>query len=179
MIAAVTLVCIASANADEEKSPPREKPTQDEILARYRIEQHKLISDLVLTINTADLDEVHGEDELSQAIGMLGFLRAKEGAHAICNVIDYKYIATSKARRNGGITVAALVSIGKPASLEAVERLRTEKSEERIALFVMVIVGVEGVDLGREMVRLAISKERDEEKRKRLTAALKLFRSDK
>jgi hypothetical protein len=177
--ATMMLFALACAKADDDKSPPKKKETQREVVSRHQSEQQKLISDLVLTINTANLKEVHGDDELSEAIEMLGFLRAKEGARPICNVIDYTYISTPKVRRNGGITVKALVRIGKPASLEAVERLATEKSEERIEMFVMVITGVEGVDLGREMMKLAISKETDPEKKKRLKAALELFKSEK
>lgn len=76
----------------------------------------------------------------------------------------------------------ALVQIGKPASLESIERLASEKFTEsdngklgRSELLLKVVCTVEGDDVARFMLQNAIDKEQDKDKKANLTAALELL----
>jgi hypothetical protein len=117
-----------------------------------------------------------------EAILALGDYRAIEGVEPLLGQIDVLFLQTTEGGRLGKdrIVIESLGKIGKPASRAAVEYLAKnkdkEKQAERARLYVRVIALVEGVDLGKEMVRLAFEKEKDAERKARLKEALGLFK---
>jgi len=127
-----------------------------------------------------ELKDVSGEasvgSRLYYAVLMLGDLRAPEGAQPLLDLIDLKFPrwGSTIAPEDRDI-IQALVQIGKPASTGAVEYLANDKSSKRAPMYVRVIAQVEGIELGKVMVRLAADKEKDPEKRDRLQAAIALF----
>lgn len=117
------------------------------------------------------------------AIRMLGELRAVEAVDLLLDRID---VRTERIGSElfifadaDGFVVDALQKIGKPSSIKAIEYLAKDKSSERAKMYVRVITLVEGVDIGKEMVRLAIEKEMDPQKKERLQKALPLFKLQK
>jgi hypothetical protein len=75
-----------------------------------------------------------------------------------------------------------LVRIGKPASLECLKRVASEKFPEskdgalgRRELLLMVVQQVEGDEVAKFMLQRAIEKEQDKDKKANLTAALALL----
>lgn len=114
---------------------------------------------------------------LSFAIRMLGDLRAVEAVQPLINIVDLQFskvmgLATTE---DDSEVIQALVKIGKPASTKAVEYLAGDKSSKRAPRYVRVIAQVEGIELGKVMVRLAAVKEQNPEKKARLEAAIALF----
>ena len=67
-------------------------------------------------------------------------------------------------------------SEGGGAELNRLSLPLSDKSKDRARRYVRVIRLVEGIDLGKEMVRLAAEKEQDPAKKARLKAALELFK---
>jgi len=113
---------------------------------------------------------------LYYAVLMLGDLRAVEGAQPLLDIIDMRFPhwGSTRAPEDPDI-IQALVKIGKPASTGAVECLANDKSSKRALMYVRVIAQVEGIELGKVMVRMAADKENDPEKKARLQAAIGLF----
>jgi len=110
------------------------------------------------------------------AVRMLGDLRAAEAAQPLLDNIDLRFPGVTTSYSPEVDEVArALAKIGKPASTGAIERLASDKSSERAPMYVRVIARVEGIELGKVMVRLAADKEKDPEKKARLQAAIALF----
>ena len=116
-------------------------------------------------------------DQLWYAIRLLGDLRASEGVEPLLDVIDIQFerVSTPGGPKDG-VVIQSLVTIGKPASKKSLEYLGNDKSKERAKMYVRVIAVVEGIDLGREMVRLAAEREKDPAKYARLQRALELFK---
>ena len=113
---------------------------------------------------------------LHYAVRMLGDLRAAEATQLLMNVIDLRFPGPVSTRApEDSEVIQALVQIGKTASTGAVEHLANDKSSKRAPMYVRVIAQVEGIELGKVMVRLAADKEKDPEKKARLEAAIALF----
>jgi len=118
------------------------------------------------------------EGRIAYAIRMLGDLRAPKAVQALLDIIDFQFTVTGMARLEppkDAQVIQALIQIGKPASTGAVEYLANDKSSKRAPMYVRVIAQVEGIELGKVMVRLAADKEKDPEKKARLEAAIGLF----
>jgi hypothetical protein len=113
---------------------------------------------------------------LQTALAMFGTIRAPEGVEPLLELIDLETRATGGIQVTDSMVIRALAKIGKPASIGAVASLSGDKSKDRARRYVRVIVLVEGVDLGKEMVRLTAEKEKDPAKKDRLQAALELFK---
>jgi hypothetical protein len=117
-------------------------------------------------------------DPEAVAIRMLGELRAVEAVDILLDRIDVQTIVVGSEATifpGYGVVPAALTSIGKPASTRAVEYLASDKSKERSKQYCRVIIGVEGYELGREMLRLAAAREKDPAKRTRLESGVQLI----
>ena len=147
--------------------------------SKLREERTHTIGALLLLVN--ELKDSAAESEkntrLYFAIRMLGDLRAAEAAQPLLDLIDMRFpgwISDLRAPEDPE-TIQALVNIGKPASTGAVEYLANDKSSKRAPMYVRVIAQVEGIELGKVMVRLAADKEKDPEKKARLEAAIGLF----
>ena len=118
------------------------------------------------------------EGRIAYAIRMLGDLRATKAAQALLDIIDFQFTFTGTVSFDiprDSLVIQALIQIGKPASTGAVECLANDKSSKRAPMYVRVIAQVEGIELGKVMVRLAADKEKDPEKKARLEAAIALF----
>jgi hypothetical protein len=115
---------------------------------------------------------------LAFTVRMLGVLRAAEAAQPLLDIIDslryYPGYGGTEAPKDSEV-IQALVQIGKPASTKAVEYLANDKSSKRAPMYVRVIAQVEGIELGKVMVRMAADREKDPEKKARLQAAIGLF----
>ena len=78
-------------------------------------------------------------------------------------------------RTVGSVAGDALVRIGKQGSKAAVIALRDKGSERRASLLVAVIVAVEGKEVGKYMVEIALKKEETEEGKANLRKALDIL----
>jgi hypothetical protein len=142
-------------------------------------ERTQTIGALLLLVNELK-DSPEGtlqNGRLCFAIRMLGDLRAAEAAQPLLDLIDMRFPGFVSDTRSpeDPETIQALVNIGKPASTKAVDYLASDKSTKRAMMYVRVIAQVEGIELGKVMVRLAADKEKDPEKKARLLAAIALF----
>ncbi len=111
------------------------------------------------------------------AVYTLGKLQAVEAVVPLLDIIETENVRAFKTVANQDRNVIqALVSIGKPASQQAIHYLARDKSSDRARMYVRVIARIEGVRLGREMVRFAAEDEKDPGKKSRLQTALDLFK---
>lgn len=113
-----------------------------------------------------------------EAMRSLGQLRADEAVWCLLDVIDLQYtrffLGTSNLKDREPIH--ALSQMGKFASRSAVRRLAMDDCDNRARMYVRVIANVEGVHLGREMVKYAADLEEDEAHKARLEKAVDLFK---
>jgi len=149
-----------------------------ELHRKLQEERNHTIYGLLLVFK--ELKDVSGEatvgSRLYYAVLMIGDLRAVEGAQPLLDIIDLRFSrwGSTIAPKDRDI-IQALVQIGKPASTKAVDYLANDKSSKRAPMYVRVIAQVEGIELGKVMVRMAADKEKDPEKKARLEAAIALF----
>jgi hypothetical protein len=112
------------------------------------------------------------------AVCELGDLRAAEAAGPLLEMIDFRdssFDICALHEPEDPDIIQALIDIGKPASTGAVGMLATDPSSKRAPMYVRVIAQVEGADVGKFMIRQAVDKEKDPEKKARLQTALGLF----
>jgi len=184
---------LSVANGQPGGTPPRGKsgPGVLSTLVPLKLEermesQTKLLEERTQTIGALLLlvnelkdssEESYQNSRLCFAVRMLGILRAAEAAQPLLDVIDRRFPGANHTDSppEDPEVVQALIQIGKPASTKAIEYLASDKSSKRAPMYVRVIAQVEGIELGKVMVRLAADKEKDPEKKARLEAAIGLF----
>jgi len=111
-----------------------------------------------------------------KAIEALGELREADAVRYLLDIIDLEYTRGVSCTSGDREVIQALTDIGKPASKAAIDFLATDDSARRAYMYVRVITNVEGIQLGREMVRLAAESEKDSVRKARLFDALELFK---
>ncbi len=123
-------------------------------------------------------DRYEGDREVSQkCVRILGELRAPEAVPSVIKTIESRAAETDPTKeatlRERYPACDALVRIGKPSVHAAVEGLKDEAPEsEKAGLYVLVILGVEGADVGRFVLQRAADVETDPRKRANLRAAI-------
>jgi hypothetical protein len=113
-------------------------------------------------------------------VKLLGAIRAPEAVQSLMTLITFKSTASAEKQERTPVlktfvVAAALIEIGKPASLAALEELgRTppEKDDLKRDLLLLVILRVEGEDVARFMITKAAKERTDENERNNLSAAL-------
>jgi len=146
-------------------------------------ERREMIQDLISIIEKEPTEE-KGFLDYSQVVAayLLGILRAEEAVKPLANKIDVGALLVSE-RTMGTMwpCFGALKRIGKPASLECLERLAAEDVKKvegqrmgRRELFLMVVRDVEGEEVAKFMLQRAIEKEKDEKRKANLSSALDL-----
>lgn len=109
------------------------------------------------------------------SIYVLGEYRMKGAVKALIKHIDYKAesILTHRLPPWGQYpAVEALVKIGKPAVSEALKLIEEKEVQHIRELATRVVREVEGLEVGRFIIKQRIKKEENPEKRKRLQQAL-------
>jgi len=146
-------------------------------------ERREMIQDLIFIIEKEPTEEKEFLDGAQVvAVFLLGMLRAEEAVKPLANNID-KVARFDIASSLGGPCFGALVRIGKPASLECLERLAAEDEKKvedrrigRRELFLMVVRYVEGEEVAKFMLQHAIEKEKDAKRKANLGSALDLHK---
>lgn len=180
VIGALT-ICCTSALADELVVPKEQNARQD-FIAKAMEARSDYVKTLVAAVEKRG--KADGWRAVQNGLGWecinaLGDMRSTEAVQPLMDIIDLQFVRALPMRTgpDDHIVIEALAKIGKPASRAAVEKLANDDSKERAPRYVRVIALVEGVDLGKEMVRLAIEQEKDAKKKARLKEALGLFKN--
>ncbi|MBI5724881.1 MAG: HEAT repeat domain-containing protein [Planctomycetes bacterium] len=129
-------------------------------------------------LKAIELEQMEGS-RLDCCISILGEFHAEEAVDELLSIIEvrtWKMWGGLEAPKDPTV-IRALAKIGKPVSLKAVAMLAQDDSAVKAPMYVRVIALVEGVDLGKEMVRLAAEKEKDATKKARLEKAMELFKN--
>jgi len=186
-------VLLAAAGHEENKSAESDSKSIKEILMgkdaeavsrlkmRLPKERREMIQDLIFIIEkepTGDKRFLDGAQVV--AAYLLGELRAEEAVKPLANKIDVRALFSYEVTM--GHCFDALVRIGKPASLECLQRLAVEDEKKvegqiigRRELFLMVVRDVEGEEVAKFMLQRAIEKEEDEKRKANLSSALDLL----
>lgn len=115
------------------------------------------------------------------AFRVLGALRDKRAVNALCKHIELR--ATFALATEGRLpttgewypAAGALAKIGKLAARDCLWELTKENSAQRRECFCWVIGAVEGPEVGRFVLMLALAKETDAKRKARLEAAVPIF----
>ena len=147
-------------------------------------ERREMIQDLISIIEK-EPTEIEGFLDNSQVVAayLLGMLRAEEAVKPLADKIDLgAQFVLETTMETTWPCFGALKRIGKPASLECLERLATQDGKKikdknigRRELFLMVVRYVEGEEVAKFMLQRAIEKEEDEKRKANLGSALKLL----
>ena len=120
-------------------------------------------------------------DKRRAAIQVLGVLHDPAAVPALCRIIDLKS-PLEFVSEPGGPSIGdsypaarALVEIGKEAANSCVHELGRNMSDQRRECFCWVIGAVEGPEVGRFVMMLAIAKETDAKRKARLQQAVPVF----
>ncbi len=130
-------------------------------------------SQLVRTLSKEDLATIA---RLVSTLRYLGEIRADEAVPLMMDYIDARQpFAGSTQAPMDATVIKALAKIGKTASTTAIAYLAKDQSSTRVPKYLRVVYLVEGSDVGKFMLQQAADKEKDPEKKDRLTKALELF----
>jgi hypothetical protein len=144
-------------------------------------ERREMIQDLISIIEKEPTEE-KGSLDNSQVVAayLLGIIRAEEAVKPLANKIDFRALFSDELTI--GHCFHALKRMGKPASLECLERLATQDGKKikdknigRRELFLMVVRDVEGEEVAKFMLQRAIEKEKDAKRKANLGSALDLL----
>ena len=120
-------------------------------------------------------------DGRNVAFRVLGSLRDPRAVTALCKCIDLRTLNVWVSEA-GPVTLghhypaaAALAKIGKPAARDCLWELTKENSAQRRECFCWVIGKVEGPEVGRFVLMLALAKETDAKRKARLQQAVPVF----
>ena len=147
-------------------------------------ERREMIQDLIFIVEKEPTEEKGVLDGVQVvAAYLLGELRAEEAVKPLANKIDVGAgVIYAKTMGTVWPCFGALKRIGKPASLECLERLAAEDEKKiegqrigRRGLFLMVVRDVEGEEVAKFMLQRAIEKEKDEKRKANLSSALDLL----
>jgi hypothetical protein len=169
----------ATADALEKYVPSDFNARQkklEELCDDHRRTAHALL--LIIDRFKNDRMEQGSGCRVAIAIQMLGKLRMELATIPLLDMIERRYPGIGRLRSPvDPIVIQALIEIGKPASKAAVEYLARDKSSKRAPMYVRVIAQVEGVEVGAFMVRKAMEREKDPDRKARLEKALELFQN--
>jgi hypothetical protein len=188
----------ASLSAENDQQIPAKEPSIEEILLgkdfasmqnlkTSLIQQRESTIEALVAAFDKSVDKANntflGEGGPLAAL-LLGEMRAETAVSPLADGIELRGLTTINGRTLQSMypCYGALVRIGKPASLECLKRLASEKFTEsdkgrlsRSELLLKVVREVEGDDVARFMLQNAIDKEQDKDKKANLTAALALL----
>ena len=120
-------------------------------------------------------------DKRRPAIGVLGALRDPAAIPVLCSAVDLHdpldFVSESGGPFIGDYYPAAgaLAEIGKTAAIACVRELRMNMSDQRRECFCWVIGRVEGPQVGRFVLKLAIDRENDAGREARLNEAMSVL----
>ena len=120
-------------------------------------------------------------DRREVAFTLLGTVRDPHAVNALCKCIELRTFVVSVGELrpvNVGDyypAAGALAKIGKPAIFHCVGALKQEGSAQRRDCFCWVIGAVEGPEVGRFVLMLALAKETDAKRKARLQQAVPIF----
>lgn len=127
------------------------------------------------------LTKLRSESKPTRAVAayLLGYYRMTEGVDDLANIIDLTVKVPHDPFRQYNWTehpaVDALIRIGNASIPPVLENLATSDDRQVRELSASVIKYVDGPDIGRMRVLLAVKQEKDEARRAKLRAALEYF----
>lgn len=154
----------------------------DERKKRHRELKAKAVrtADDVIALREAEANVLSDLQKELACVRFLGEIRADEGVDVLLNRIDVTFdldkVRPEDHKRDKDVVVA-LTRIGKPASRGAVGCIAKDTSRDRMLLYLRVIVLVEGIDVGKQMLRLAMESEKDPQRKERLKSAAELIKN--
>ena len=195
LLAALALTLFAADSQKPDEEQPGVKQTllghdheaMSNLETSILAERLQMIQDLIAVLQEQPSGEnLNGIFRLQgpqTAAYLLGQLSAEEAVRPLAERIEIMpQVISEKTEDTVCPCYAALVHIGKPGSLECLQRLATVKYAKpdagpmsKVELYLRVIRRVEGDDIARFMLQNAIDKEQDKDRKANLTAALELL----
>jgi len=121
-------------------------------------------------------------DRRQPSIKVIGYLRDPAAVPILCREIELRTSVEILIGELRNVTIGdwypaagALAKIGKPAIRQCLWELTKENSDQRRECFCWVVGAVEGPEVGRFVLMLAIAKETDAERKARLQEAVPVF----
>ena len=197
IVCATGLFALNLLGEEQKESKTKESDIRDTLMRgdsdaigklsdNLRRERQQMIAALVSVLEKSSDKPLDGLLDYPGVVAaqLLGEMRAEEAVNALVERVSVVSNMTTDLRSPETVhpCSAALIRIGKPASLECLKRLAAERVKDgkenlytKGSLMLEVIRHVEGDDVARFMLQNAIDKERDKDKKANLTAALALL----